>query len=133
VNYKPATMPTEKPRPKLDQQAMRRHASNAARLVRALSSEHRLMVLCVLSGGEMSVGQLNEMVRLSPSALSQHLAVLRGEGLVTTRREAQTIYYQVTPGIALEMVQLLHDHYCGSRRVAPGKRGTRRAKPARAA
>lgn len=113
-------------RPAIDQKTMRRHATSAVRLVRALSSEHRLMVLCALAGGELSVGALNELVTLSQSALSQHLAVLRKEGLVTTRREAQTIYYQVTPGIALDVVQLLHDHYCGTTRPAPRRAAGRR-------
>lgn len=96
-----------------DTAQMRRHASSAAKLVRALANKHRLLVLCVLSGGELSVGELNSRVRLSQSALSQHLAVLRGEGLVATRRSGQTIHYKVTPGVALDMVRLLHDHYCG--------------------
>ena len=100
--------------PGLDGKAMRRHVGKAARLMRALSSEHRLMVLCALSAQELSVGQLNALVRLSPSALSQHLAVLRREKLVRTRREAQTIHYRLAPGIALEVVQLLYEHYCGS-------------------
>lgn len=97
----------------LDTARMRRHAEGAAKLVRALANRHRLLVLCVLSGGELSVGELNSRVRLSQSALSQHLAVLRGEGLVTTRRSGQTIHYRVTPGVALDVVRLLHDHYCG--------------------
>lgn len=100
--------------PGLDGKAMRRHVGKAARLMRALSSEHRLMVLCALSAQELSVGQLNALVRLSPSALSQHLAVLRREKLVRTRREAQTIHYRLSPGIALEVVQLLYEHYCGA-------------------
>jgi ArsR family transcriptional regulator, virulence genes transcriptional regulator len=124
-------MKRRSPALRIDQQAMRRHAVSAAKLVRALSSEHRLMVLCALSGGELSVSQLNELVRLSPSALSQHLAVLRREGLVRTRREAQTIFYSVTPGVALDVVQLLHDHYCGS--GTPAKAGPVRARKARAA
>jgi len=120
-----------KPLPNLDQQAMRRHAGSAARLVRALSSEHRLLVLCALSANELSVSQLNEVVRLSPSALSQHLAVLRRENLVQTRREAQTIHYRVTPGIALDVVRLLHDHYCSTR--APAERRGARGRQAQAA
>lgn len=107
------------PKPALDPAAMRRHAGAAARLVRALSNQHRLLMLCVLSEGELSVGELNSRVRLSQSALSQHLAVLRRERLVTTRRAAQTIYYRVAGGIALELIQVLHDHYCGVRPRAP--------------
>lgn len=119
--------------PPLDPRRMRRHATSAARLMSALSSEHRLLVLCALVTGELSVGSLNALVPLSPSALSQHLAVLRREHLVSTRRAAQTIYYQVMPGIALEVVQLLHDHYCGTV-SAPSRplRGARHCRPASA-
>ncbi len=93
---------------------MRRHAGSAAGLMRSLANPHRLMVLCTLSAGEMSVGELNRRVPLSQSALSQHLAVLRKEGLVRTRREAQTIYYAVKEGPAMEIVRLLHRTYCGN-------------------
>lgn len=99
----------------LDAKLMRRHASGAAKLMRALSNSHRLLILCVLSEGELSVGELNRLVRLSQSALSQHLAVLRRERLVSTRRSAQTIYYKVAAGVAMDVVHLLHDHYCGVR------------------
>lgn len=98
---------------RLDEVAMRRHVGTAARLVRSLASPHRLMVLCTLSAGELSVSELNQRVPLSQSALSQHLAVLRKEGLVRTRREAQTIYYAVQEGPAMEIVRLLHRTYCG--------------------
>lgn len=91
---------------------MRRHAASAARLMRSLANPHRLLLLCVLSGGELSVGELNHRVPLSQSALSQHLAVLRREGLVNTRRAAQTIYYSVEQGPAMEIVRLLHRNYC---------------------
>lgn len=91
---------------------MKRHAGDAARLIRALANQHRLMVLCVLSEGELSVGELNARVPLSQSALSQHLAVLRNERLVDTRRAAQTIHYRLAGGIAMQLIQVLHDHYC---------------------
>ncbi len=79
-------------------QQMLPHAEQAATLLRALANEQRLMILCNLSAGELSVGQLNERVPLNQSALSQHLAVLRKSGAVNTRREAQTVYYSLTPG-----------------------------------
>ena len=97
----------------IDALAMRRHAKGASALLQALSNEHRLMVLCVLADGENSVGSLNERIPLSQSALSQHLAVLREEGLVETRREAQTIYYRLASGPALDIIKVLHRHYCG--------------------
>ena len=90
-------------------------ASQAAAMLRAVGNEHRLLALCLLiEYGEMTVGELNEYLPLSQSALSQHLAVLREDGLVTTRREAQTIYYTVSPGPTQRVIQTLHDVYCGN-------------------
>ena len=97
----------------MDPEAMRAHAGDAARLLRALANDKRLMLLCLLFGGERSVGELNARVDLSQSALSQHLAVLRDEGLVTTRREAQTIYYALAEGPAQQILATLHGIYCG--------------------
>ncbi|MEQ1438979.1 metalloregulator ArsR/SmtB family transcription factor [Fontimonas sp. SYSU GA230001] len=95
-----------------DPAEMVEHAGEAAQLLKALANEHRLMILCALSAGELSVGALNARVPLSQSALSQHLAVLREDGLVTTRREAQTIYYAAAEGAALEIIRVLHRRYC---------------------
>ncbi len=92
------------------------HAGEAAQLMKALSNENRLMILCSLSGGEMTVGQLNEKIPMSQSGLSQQLGILRREGLVTTRRDAQSIHYSLVPGPATEMIRLLHDIYCGPER-----------------
>lgn len=100
-----------------DLQAMESHACEAAGLLKAMANEHRLLILCHLAEGELSVGTLNERVDLSQSALSQHLAVLRECGLVTTRREAQTIYYRLTDGPAVRVMRTLYDLYC-----APGRR-----------
>lgn len=96
-----------------DLQEMREHAGDATRLLKALANENRLMILCTLSEGELSVGQLNQRVDLSQSALSQHLAVLRRDGLVRTRREAQTIYYALADGPVGRIIGVLHDIYCG--------------------
>ena len=96
----------------MDPEAMRAHAGDAARLLRALANDKRLMLLCLLFGGERSVGELNAKVDLSQSALSQHLAVLREDGLVSTRREAQTIYYALAPGPAQQVLATLHAIYC---------------------
>ena len=91
---------------------IRSHASEAAALMKALGHEGRLVVLCSLADGERSVSELNELVPLSQSALSQQLARLRRDGLVQTRREAQTIYYSLRPGPADKIIHLLHDMYC---------------------
>ncbi|MDP3857062.1 MAG: metalloregulator ArsR/SmtB family transcription factor [Stagnimonas sp.] len=91
---------------------MVRHAEAAARLLRALANPHRLLLLCTLAEGERSVGELNQSVPLSQSALSQHLALLREDELVLTRREAQTIYYSLAKGPALTVINALHSVYC---------------------
>ena len=102
-------------RPPFDVTAMRAHAGDAVQLLKALANENRLQVLCLLAGGERSVGELNELLDLSQSALSQHLAVLREEGMVSTRREAQTILYALTDGPTQRILSTLHDLYCGER------------------
>lgn len=91
---------------------MDEHAMDAATLLRAMASEHRLMVLCTLVQGEMSVSQLMDVIPLTQSALSQHLAVLRRERLVSTRRDGQTVYYSLKPGPALSVIQVLYENYC---------------------
>mgnify|MGYP001258133035 CR=1 FL=1 len=98
----------------MDPEAMRAHAADASRLLKALANDKRLMLLCLLVDGESSVGDLNARVDLSQSALSQHLAVLREDGLVNTRREAQTIYYSLAPGPAERIIATLHEIYCGA-------------------
>jgi len=94
---------------------MQLHAADAAALMKALGNESRLMILCLLAEGERSVSDLNEIVPLSQSALSQQLARLRQQDLVTTRRESQTIYYSLANGPADRVIHLLHDIYCGTK------------------
>lgn len=90
-----------------------RHAAEAVALLKALASQPRLLVLCYLAEvGEMSVGDLTEQVGLSQSALSQHLAKLREEDLVATRKEAQTVFYRVCDPKAERLLALLHDLFC---------------------
>jgi DNA-binding transcriptional ArsR family regulator len=95
----------------IDAAAMRRNADAAARLLKTLANDQRLRVLCFLFDEELSVGEINERVELSQSALSQHLAKLRAEGIVTTRRDAQTIYYSLADGAVREIIATLHDIY----------------------
>ena len=95
-----------------DLMQMQRHAAKAARLMKAMGNESRLLILCALVEGERSVGDLNEVVALSQSALSQQLARLRAQGIVRTRRESQTIYYSLSPGPVHQVINLLHDIYC---------------------
>jgi len=105
---------------------MRRHAGDAEALLKALANRNRLLILCALAGGELSVTALNEQVPLSQSALSQHLAVLRQDGIVGTRRESQTIYYSLAGGPATAVMTTLHAIYCGVPSKPPAARGTRR-------
>lgn len=98
----------------MDMEEMAEHASDAAGLMKALGNESRLIILCTLVSGERTVGELNDIVPLSQSALSQQLARLRRQGLVETRRESQTIFYSLAPGPADRVIHLLHEIYCGS-------------------
>lgn len=91
---------------------MQEHAQAAAALLKALANENRLMILCTLMGGEMSVGELNATVPLSQSALSQHLASLREAGLVSTRKESQTVYYRLEGSEATRVIAVLQSIYC---------------------
>ena len=89
------------------------NAGKAEKLLKALANRNRLMILCELHKGERSVTALQEAVALSQSALSQHLAKLREEGLVTTRRESQTIHYSLASREVSLVIGLLYDIYCG--------------------
>jgi DNA-binding transcriptional ArsR family regulator len=91
------------------------HAEDAARLLKALANNNRLMILCLLFEGPRSVSGLNEVLPLSQSALSQHLAVLREEGLVSTKRQAQNVLYQIASPQARRIIEALHGIYCGSK------------------
>jgi ArsR family transcriptional regulator, virulence genes transcriptional regulator len=99
-------------RPRLDPQAMAKHAAEAADFLKAVANDQRLAILCSLLDGPQSVSQINERVTLSQSALSQHLAVLRDQELVTTEKQAQTVYYAVTDDKVLHLLNLLHDCFC---------------------
>ena len=98
--------------PELDLIRMRGNADQAARLLKTLANRNRLLLLCTLAEGEVSVSELNARINLSQSALSQHLAVLRHQGLVCTRREAQVIFYSLANSDALPIIRTLHDIYC---------------------
>jgi DNA-binding transcriptional ArsR family regulator len=96
----------------LDINDLQANAQRASELLKAMSNEKRLMVLCYLAGGEKAVGEMEKLVGLSQSALSQHLARLRRDGLVKTRRESQTIYYSLAGGEAAAIMETLHGIYC---------------------
>ena len=88
-------------------------SAQAAGLLRVLANEQRLLILCHLSAtGELSVSALGEKMSLSQSALSQHLARLREDGIVAFRREAQTLYYHIVDDRAARVLAALYDIYC---------------------
>ncbi|NLC36522.1 MAG: winged helix-turn-helix transcriptional regulator [Alcaligenaceae bacterium] len=88
-------------------------AGQAASMLKALGNEHRLLVLCLLiQVGEMSVGSILEHIPLSQSALSQHLGRMREEGLVTYRRESQTLYYRIADPDVEKIIAMLKSIYC---------------------
>ncbi len=97
----------------MDAQAMLVHAAEAADFLKALANDQRLAILCCLLEGPKSVGQINERVQLSQSALSQHLAVLRERTLVETQKQSQTIIYSVPEGRTRRILHLLHECFCG--------------------
>ena len=91
---------------------MRDNADKAAALLKAMANQHRLMLLCLLNNGEMSVSSLNQQVAIPQSSLSQHLAALRREKLVVTRRDAQTIYYSLASDEVKAIINTLYNLYC---------------------
>jgi DNA-binding transcriptional ArsR family regulator len=102
---------------------MAAHADAASGLLKSLANAQRLRILCLLAGGERNVGELNGSLDLSQSALSQHLARLREDGLVATRRDAQTIFYRLASGPEKRLIETLHGIYCAaSRSRADGAR-----------
>jgi DNA-binding transcriptional ArsR family regulator len=102
----------EMDRPVMDPATMEAKAAEAAALLANLANAKRLLVLCHLAGGERSVNALTALVGLSQSALSQHLARLRADGLVATRREGTVIHYRIANPLVLTLMQTLYQAYC---------------------
>ncbi|MEK4032847.1 metalloregulator ArsR/SmtB family transcription factor [Methylocystis sp. IM3] len=102
-------------------------AAEAESFLKALANRHRLMVLCELHKGEHSVTRLQEAVGLSQSSLSQHLARLREDKLVKTRRESQTIYYSLANENVSRIIGLLYELFCAGECDAPPQRKPRAA------
>lgn len=102
-----------------DQAAFEAQAGAAAVLLRALANERRLLILCQLGEGELSVGALQERLDVSQSVLSQHLAVLRDEGVVATRRQSQTIFYRIAKPAAVQLIATLAAIYCPTKSKEP--------------
>jgi ArsR family transcriptional regulator len=91
---------------------LRASADKACGLMRAMANTDRLMLLCQLSLGEKSVGELEAMLGIHQPTLSQQLTVLREANLVTTRREGKSIIYRISSEAAMAVMQVLHQHIC---------------------
>ncbi len=88
-------------------------AGEAAAMLKLIANERRLLILCrLVAEHEVSVGDLAQDINLSQSALSQHLAKMREEGLVATRREAQTVFYRIADPNVRRLLKALKDIYC---------------------
>jgi len=96
----------------IDMQQMARSASRASELMKTLGHKDRLLILCQLAEGEKSVGEVAELLSIGQSPLSQHLSRMRREGLVSTRRNAQTIYYSLTSGEVSRIIEVLYELFC---------------------
>lgn len=107
-------------------QELTRRSEEVAGLLKVMSNSSRLLILCELNGGERSVSALEDVVDLSQSALSQHLAKLREAGIVGTRRDAQTIYYSLVDPRVVGLVGALYDLFCVSAVATSGKRKPQR-------
>ena len=108
--------------PTIDLDAMRDAAGEASELLKSLAHPNRLMILCHLTEGECSVGELAAALEIRDTVASQHLALLRKDGLVRTRREGQTIWYSLEDGPARQILAALAGIFC----PAPRRRGARR-------
>lgn len=102
------------PSNEIDLKEMQKAADQASTLMKTLGHRGRLMVLCQLATGEKSVGELAELLDIQQSPLSQHLSRMRQEGLVATRRDAQTIYYSLKSDEAGKVIECLYGLYCAN-------------------
>jgi len=104
---------------------MQAAADQASELLKALANRHRLMIICQLIDAERSVGELSESLGIRDSTVSQHLALLRKDGLVTARRDGQTIWYAISSIPARELLQTLFAVYCApGAPCGPSSKGT---------
>jgi DNA-binding transcriptional ArsR family regulator len=111
---------------KIKPEQMRPMAGAAEAMLKALANRHRLMMLCQLVEGERSVGDLAGFLKLRNSTASQHLAWLRKDGLVTTRRDGQTIWYRLANDSVARLIGTLYDIYCSPKRKPAVNRRTQR-------
>jgi ArsR family transcriptional regulator, virulence genes transcriptional regulator len=108
---------------KINTETMQAAADRASELLKALANRHRLLIICQLIDRERSVGELAAFLSIRDSTVSQHLALLRKDGLVTARRDGQTIWYRISSGPARELVETLYRVYCAPTSACPPKSG----------
>ncbi len=97
---------------KINTEQMQSAADAASELLKALANRHRLLILCQLIDGERSVGELAAFLGIRDSTVSQHLAILRRDDLVDSRRDGQTIWYSISSAPARELVEVLYRSFC---------------------
>ncbi|MHA7969568.1 ArsR/SmtB family transcription factor [Rhizobium terricola] len=97
---------------KIDPDSMQTAADDASELLKALANRHRLLILCQLIDGERSVGQLAEFLGIRDSTVSQHLALLRRDRIISGRRDGQTIWYRIESEPARNVITALYGTYC---------------------
>lgn len=115
---------------KIQPSQMHASAEAAEELLKAMANRHRLLILCQLADTEHSVGELAHYLDLRDSTVSQHLALLRKDGLVSTRREGQTIWYAIASEPAKRLVETLYQVFCAPNRLCtPTQPTTRKKKP----
>lgn len=91
---------------------MKDNDRGAAKLMKALGSDHRLLILCALAQTELSVTEMSELLAISQSSVSQHLSVLKKQALITYRRESTTLYYSLNGNTAVRLIATLRDLFC---------------------
>lgn len=123
MNYR-ITSPTQTEEKSVDFDALLENARRASDLLKALSHESRLLIMCLLTEGEKSVSELEEIMTLPQAAVSQQLARLRFDRLVDTRRDGRVIYYSIADPEVRNIVETLYDHFCAP--VRPPRKGKRR-------
>lgn len=96
----------------MDLEKMHESAARASNMMKLLGHPHRLMILCELKVAEKSVGELSTTIGISQSLVSQHLARMRHESVVRSRRDAQVVYYSLTEGAAVRLISTIYDIYC---------------------
>ena len=110
---------------KVNVEQMQSAADAASDLLKALANRHRLLILCQLIDGERSVGELAAFLGVRDSTVSQHLAILRRDDLVDSRREGQTIWYSISSAPARDLVEVLYRSFCAPNAACRSNKPTR--------